>query len=117
MTRRLAQELFDTLNQQGGAMWAWHQKAPDCCSGNSSLCCCGKCQLSMPVRVCQLTEFKGTVGVEVRAWPQKLDNKQRCIMEQFSKPVEGDHDGQETASAHDRLTASDQRWQQLSGCT
>ena len=32
-----------------------------------------------------------------RAWPQKLDHKLRCIMEQFTHPVEGLYDGQETA--------------------
>ena len=28
-----------------------------------------------------------------RAWPQKLDHKLRWMMEQFTKPVEGQNDG------------------------
>ena len=38
-------------------------------------------------------------------------------MAQITKPMEGQNDGQETATAHDRPAASDQCRQQLSGCT
>ena len=31
-------------------------------------------------------------------WAQKLDHKLRCILEQITKPVEGQNDGQETAA-------------------
>lgn len=34
---------------------------------------------------------------------QKLAHELRCMMEQFTKPVEGQHDGQATAAAHGSL--------------
>ena len=36
----------------------------------------------------------------VRSGPQKLDHELECIMEKYTKPVEGQHDGQEKAATH-----------------
>ena len=39
-------------------------------------------------------------------WPQKLDHELRCIMEHFTKLVEGQIHGQETATTHGKPTNS-----------
>jgi len=36
-------------------------------------------------------------------WFQGADHKRRCIMKQFTNPVEGQNDGQETAATHGSL--------------
>ncbi len=52
----------------------------------------------------------------VRAWPQKLDHKLRCIMEQVTKPVEGQYEGQETAAALGSTPVAEQSRAHPSGC-
>ena len=39
--------------------------------------------------------------------PPKLDHKLRCVMEQFTEPVEGQNEGQETAATFGGLRVSD----------
>ena len=61
---------------------------------------CTARQVHDHVKLCEEAGF-------LRAWPQKLDHKLRCIMEQVTKPVEGQNDGQETAAALGGLQVSD----------
>ena len=56
------------------------------------------CDRNMYLPLCHSQEQKAPIALY--AWPQKLDHKLRCIMEQLTKPVEGQFDGQETAVTH-----------------